>query len=195
MDPICLLFLVFFVFNVWPLARSKSCEKGAVNQSAASAAFLDSIKFQAVIKSAAGAASQIQGTQVQGSAWTTVDNGTTGTARGRIGSDRTVSASTRSGISPAARTHARVASASSARACRPTSGSPRAAYHRRRHASAQRVVCERVRVSVCVCACACACVSSANNKRRVRIYTDTPKPLRKAQSNPTRAASLAETPS
>ena len=38
-----------------------------VNKSAASAASLDYVKFQAVIKSAASAASQIQGTQVQGS--------------------------------------------------------------------------------------------------------------------------------
>ena len=38
------------------------------NKSAASAAFLDYVKFQAVIKLAASAASQIQGTQVQGSA-------------------------------------------------------------------------------------------------------------------------------
>ena len=41
---------------------------GAVDKSAASAASPDSVKFQAVIKSAASAASQIQGTQVQGSA-------------------------------------------------------------------------------------------------------------------------------
>ena len=38
-------------------SAAKYCEKGAVNQSAASAASLDYIKFQAVIKSAASAAS------------------------------------------------------------------------------------------------------------------------------------------
>ena len=54
--------------------------------SAASAASLgySYVKFQAVIKSASRAASQIQGAQVQGSARTTVDGGTTGTAGRRI---------------------------------------------------------------------------------------------------------------
>ena len=37
---------------------AKYCEKGAANQSGASAASLDSVKFQAVIKSAASAASR-----------------------------------------------------------------------------------------------------------------------------------------
>ena len=49
-------------------SAAKKCEKEAVNQSAATAASPDYVKFRAVIKSAASAASQIQGTQVQGSA-------------------------------------------------------------------------------------------------------------------------------
>ena len=78
----------FFGFFLICLAASaaKYCEKGAVNQSAASAASPDYVKFLAVIKSAASAASQIQGTQVQGSAQTAGDGGTTGTAGRRIGS-------------------------------------------------------------------------------------------------------------
>ena len=44
-------------------------EKKAVNKSAASAASLDYVKFQAVIKSAASAASRKP--KVQGSAWAT----------------------------------------------------------------------------------------------------------------------------
>ena len=59
------------------------------NKSAASAASPDYVKFQAVIKSAASTASQIQGTQVQGSAWTTGDGGTTGTAGRRNGARAT----------------------------------------------------------------------------------------------------------
>ena len=39
-------------------SAAKYCEKGAVNQSAASAASPDSVNFQAVIKSAASAASR-----------------------------------------------------------------------------------------------------------------------------------------
>ena len=46
---------------------AKYCEKEAVNQSAASAASLDSVKFQAVIKSAASAASRKTKNQGPGS--------------------------------------------------------------------------------------------------------------------------------
>ena len=55
-------------------SAAKYCEKGAVNQSAASAASPDYVNFQAVIKSAASAASQkgqIKETKTQGSAWAT----------------------------------------------------------------------------------------------------------------------------
>ena len=48
--------------------RNGNAVREFANKSAASAASPDSVKFQAVIKSAASAASQIQGTQVQGSA-------------------------------------------------------------------------------------------------------------------------------
>ena len=50
-----LYFLNIFAINL-AASAAKYCEKGAVNQSAASAGSPDSIKFQAVIKSAASAA-------------------------------------------------------------------------------------------------------------------------------------------
>ena len=66
-----------------PTMAGSFAVRESVNKSAASAASLDYVKFQAVIKSAASAASQIQGTQVQGSA------GRRGAAARRIGARAT----------------------------------------------------------------------------------------------------------
>ena len=57
---------IFCIFSInLAASAAKYCEKGAVNQSAASAASPDSVKFQAVIKSAASAGRRPRGTSLE----------------------------------------------------------------------------------------------------------------------------------
>ena len=76
-------FLTFFgTCNIWPLARPNIAKKGAVNQSAASAASPDYVKLQAVIKSAASTASRKPKSK-EGSSRGVQDGGSAGGRRPR----------------------------------------------------------------------------------------------------------------